>query len=89
MKRLAVDVRRELGQFVQPALLLAPVELPEPVVGQLPQVVQVRAVVPSRAVDLVGPACSSDPAAQVVQVGFRYVYAKRLCHAAFISPFPL
>jgi hypothetical protein len=63
----APDLGAEVGEPVELRLLLAPIEAVSPVVRQLPQVGQVRAVVPARPRDLVGEARAIQALPQVVE----------------------
>src|SRR5205823_9009361 len=65
MQTEAVDVRQKVGKRVEALLLRAPVEAVAPVSEQLAQVVEVRAVIPGAAGDLVGPPCAVDAVAEV------------------------
>lgn len=67
----AVDLSAEVGEPVDGFLLCAPVEPVLPVVNELLHVGQVRAVVPARARDLVGPAGPRQALAQVVESRLR------------------
>jgi hypothetical protein len=60
-----VDLGDEMGERVQLALLRAPVEAVAPVVEQLPEVFEVRPVIPAAPGDLVGPPRARDALAQV------------------------
>src|SRR5579884_2395449 len=64
---LAVDLRDELVERVEPRLLLAPVVPVPPVLDELAQVAELRAVVPARARDLLGKPRAREALAQVVE----------------------
>jgi hypothetical protein len=73
----AVDVRAEVRQRVDRALLRAPVEPGLPVAHELAHVAEARAVVPARALDLVRPARAREALAEVVEHGLRDVDGER------------
>ena len=58
---------RKCGHRLNRVFLRAPVELGAPVLAQLLEVLEVGAVVPTRAGDLVGPACACQPVAEIVE----------------------
>jgi hypothetical protein len=61
VKGLPVNVGGELGQLVQPGLVLAPVVAVGPVGGELPQVAGRDAATPSLAAELAAPAGTGEP----------------------------
>src|SRR5690606_38094705 len=65
------DLGAELLELVEPRLGRTPVELVAPVRDQLAHGVEVRAVAPARAGDLVGKARAREALAQVRQDGIR------------------
>ena len=72
-----VGRRAELGERVEQFLAAAPVELVGPVLDQLLQEAERRAVVPPRVVDLAGPAGACDRGVQVVELGVGDLDAER------------
>lgn len=74
--RMAIQFGDELRQRVEPAFRSAPVELPPPVLDDIPQGQARRAVLPGRA-DVVGPSRAIQATVEVRQVPFRDVDAKR------------
>ena len=68
----------ELGEGVDRPLLDPPVEARSPVAGQLFHVVQVGAVIPAGAGDLVGPAGAGQALTQVFQDRVRDLYSEGL-----------
>jgi hypothetical protein len=69
MDVLAVDLGRELREFVESSLVLAPVVRRAPVVGQLLEVAERYAALPSRPGKLARPARGGEPPVEVVEVG--------------------
>src|SRR5215510_4247288 len=72
MDEVHVDLRqrhRKLLEGIEARLVHAPVILGAPVVDELAQIRQVRAVLPARAGDLVGPADAVQPLAEVSESG--------------------
>jgi hypothetical protein len=66
---LAVDLRDELREPVQPLLLCPPVVLRSPVVGELAQVLERDPALPADALQLGGPPGAGKPVPKVVEVG--------------------
>src|SRR5262249_9031049 len=62
-------LRAEVMPAIQLALGRAPVVLLAPGVAEIAHVGEIRAVVPARALDLIGPARRGEPAAQVLPDG--------------------
>jgi hypothetical protein len=75
--RLAVDGGGELRVLVQPRLVLAPVVAVTPVGGQLLEIVERHPAAPADPGQLVGPAGTGQPVAQVVEVGLGDVDPER------------
>ena len=73
----AVDAGLEVVEAVERPLLRAPVVLVPPVRHQLAHVVQVAAVGPAGALQLVGEARVLEPRLQIVQHGIRHVDHER------------
>ena len=64
---LVVDLGCELVEAVEPALLLTPVVLCEPIFDQLTQVPQLSTVVPPRSIDLIWKAGALEALSEVVE----------------------
>ena len=67
MDPLAVDLRRDVVERVEPRLLRPPVEVVAPVAKQLVEVREVGALVPADAGDLVGEARAYQALMEVVE----------------------
>ena len=67
----SLDVSREVGKPVDGLFLGAPIKLGAPILHQLLYVVQIRAVVPTRPRDLIGPPGAGQPVFQVLEYGIR------------------
>lgn len=66
----AVELRAELTERVQPALLCVPVELLGPIRKHLSQILEVRPLLPGRAWRLIRPARVADTGSEVKQYLF-------------------
>lgn len=75
---LAVDIGAELGNGVEPGLLLAPVVAGAPVLDQLREILPADAGGPADIGELIGPSGPGEPLMQVVDVGLRNVNATGL-----------
>jgi hypothetical protein len=74
----AVDLDAEVGEAVEPFLLLSPVEAALPVPHQLAHVGEVRPVVPARTLYLVWPAGAGEAFVQVIEDLLRNPHLERL-----------
>src|SRR5262245_34798674 len=77
MDVLPIYVSRELVVFVEPGLPGTPVVASSPVLHQPAHLGEGDAVVQARSWQLIGPSGTSEPLAQVVQLGLRNLDAAR------------
>jgi len=84
-----VHAGAEVGEAVDRLLLRTPVETVPPVLAQLLDVREVRAIVPACTPDLIGPTSLLQSLAQVVKRLLRNLYFKRLYAHLEFFPFLL